>query len=361
MTATASPRYRPAHNLAPPGDSAPTSAPRLPCPDSKSPEQKLSRWAEHRRLTLLADTQKRWAERARQATSEGSHLYAAARARSLRTPLGPRIARCGTVSFEVACARRSATVPRACRQWWLCASCRRRRSNGLRGRMTAGLKAAWSRMTAGGERCGLRLVTLTVRHSGDVDKDRRALADGWRAFYKSLRDFLAECEGERWRRMPYVASWEVTPGADGRGHVHLHLVVIWPRFVPYGKVRTLWLRACPQSERIHIAGGSNAPDKAANYLAKYISKGVEVGGFSEELQASVLASFYNAHLVLTSRGFWLPKVCACCGAVWRRVVPSWLESRQGVIADVLAEHGASTEPRAAPDERGSGGGAARLL
>jgi hypothetical protein len=250
------------------------------------------------------------------------------------------------VSFEVACgAGKRATVPRGCRQWWLCATCRRRRSNALRGRMTDGLAAAWSRATAGGVRCGLRLITLTVRHSGDVDADRRAIAAGWRAWYKSTRDWLGA--------YAYCASWEVTPGDDGRGHVHLHLVVIWPRFVPYGRARRMWLAACPESERIHIAGGSNAPDRAANYLAKYLSKGVEVGGFTDELQASVLASFYNAHLVLTSRKFWGPKVCKCCGEPWRRVVPSW--------GDVLGQHGARGVSDARAYERGSGGAAQGVL
>ena len=209
----------------------------------------------------------------------------------------------------------------------------------MRKRLTDGLSRAWDRATAGGARCGLRLLTLTVRHSGDLDRDRRALVDGWRGFYKRAHAWLG--------RYAYAAVWEVTPGRDGLGHVHLHVAVIWPRFVPYGKVRTLWLRACPESERISIVGGSGGVEKAANYLAKYLSKGVELGGFNDELQASILATFYNAHLVLTSRKFWGPKTCDCCGQPWRRVLFSW--------GDVLHQHpGIAVECRRSVEDSGPG-------
>jgi hypothetical protein len=74
----------------------------------------------------------------------------------------------------------------------VCPSCRRRRSNSLRRRMTEGLTSAWSRATSGGARCGLRLLTLTLRHSGSVDEDRRALLVGWRAFYKAAHRWLGK-------------------------------------------------------------------------------------------------------------------------------------------------------------------------
>lgn len=338
------PHRRPTFHVPPPPDGAPARAPgdpprggvRLPCPDPEGPEQYLSQWCEHRRLTLLADTQIRWVERAKQATSDSQYAYAAARARSLRSPLGPRVAKCGSTMFAVRCGapgKAPVLVARGCRQWWVCPSCRRRRSNSLRRRMTEGLTSAWSRATSGGARCGLRLLTLTLRHSGSVDEDRRALLAGWRAFYKAANRWLG--------RYAYVATWEVTPGRDGRGHVHMHAAVIWPRWLDYGRVRTLWLRACPQSERINIVGGSNNVERAANYLAKYISKGVELSGFTDELRAAVLASFYNAHLVLTSRKFWGPKVCDCCGEPWRRVLCSW--------DDVLGRHPRAEGQRAGPN------------
>lgn len=338
--------------LAPDPDSAPPRAPRgapgggapLPCPDPEGPEQHLSHACEQMRITLLHDTRIYWQDRARQATSETSAEYAYARAGSLGRPLGPRVARCGSTLFAVRCgdlSRAPVLVPRGCRQWWVCRSCRRRRSNSLRVRITDGLVAAWSRSTAGGRRCGLRLLTLTVRHSGVVDRDRRALVDGWRAMYKGLRRWLGLA--------PYVATWEVTPGRDGRGHVHMHVVVIWPRWVDYGRVRALWLRACPESERISIVGGSNSLERAANYVAKYISKGVELSGFTDELRAEVLASFYNARLVLTSHKFWGPKVCKCCGEPWRRVVTSW--------GDVLSRHPGLALGEPEPASRGGPGDA----
>ena len=80
------PHRRPTTHVAPPSDGAPVRAPGgppaggapLPCPDPEGPEQYLSQWCEHRRLTLLADTQIRWVERAKQATSDSQYAYAAA-------------------------------------------------------------------------------------------------------------------------------------------------------------------------------------------------------------------------------------------------------------------------------------------
>lgn len=349
------PHRRPTFHVPPPPDGAPARAPgdpprggvRLPCPDPEGPEQYLSSWCEHRRLTLLKDKQIEWRDRASQATSDSQHAYAAARARSLRTPLTPRLQRCGTTMFAVRCGapgKAPVLVARGCRQWWVCRGCRRRRSNSLRRRITDGLDRAWRDATAGGVRRGLRLLTLTVRHSGDLDGDRRALADGWRGFYKRLREWLCPrptTRGVPRARCPYVAVWEVTPGRDGLGHPHLHVAVVWPRWLDYGRVRSLWLASCPNSERISIVGGSNGTAGCANYLAKYISKGVELSGFSDELRASVLASFYNAHLVLTSHRFWGPKVCNCCGQPWRRVLCSW--------DDVLGRHRGAAEQGGVPD------------
>jgi hypothetical protein len=317
----------------------------LPCTDPEGPEQYMSDRVERRRISLLDDRRKEWVRRAKEATSEGSADYCAARARSLRTPLTPRVRRCGTVLMEVACgAGRRATVPRGCRQWWICARCRGRRARAQGLRIREGLEAAVEAGQRGGRRIGLRLLTLTVRHSGSVDTDRKALKRGWRALYKSLREWLG--------RVPYAATWEVTPGRDGLGHVHIHVAVVWPRWVDYGRVRALWLRACPESARIHIVGGGKragkTPESAAYYLAKYISKGVEGVDFADDLKASVLASFYNCHLILTSRKFFGPKVCKCCGTAWRLVFGSWLR-------DAHAIHRGTTETAAdAHEDRGRG-------
>jgi hypothetical protein len=330
------------------------AAPAYLASDPKGPEQYLSQWVEHRRITLLNDTRLRWATRATQAKTESAYTYAANRAGSLRRPLGPRVAACATVGMPVRCGGgRQAVAWRGCRQWWICRACRRKRSWQLARRLEAGMNRAVEQSTVNGWRAPLvRLLTLTVRHSGSVDVDRKRLADGWREFRKRVHRWIG--------RFRFALTWEVTPGRDGRGHVHAHAAVVWPRWIDYRRVRTLWLRSCEASERISIVTG-NGGGGAAKYLAKYISKGVDVAEFTDELRAAVLASFYNAHLVLTSRKFWLPKVCPCCGEPWRRwygpldasasdrrhgaALSAALESAGGRGSKLLLRsHGAATGP-----------------
>lgn len=315
--------HRPICKLPPPADKAPPpakgSGSEYPCPDPEGPEQYLSDYAEWRRLRLLEDTRIRWAQKAREATTEGSYTYAANRAAALARPLQPRMRQCGRVIYEIACGNRSAKpilLHRPCRQWWVCKRCRLRRSHALRGRITSAMSAAWAAATAGGVRAAIRLTTFTVRHVGTLADRRRAVADGWRRFYKAVHAWLG--------RFPYVATWEVTPGDDGYGHPHLHLAWIGPRFVPYGRMLAIWRWAVRDPGAVlHHAGNrkhgaGNTAHGIANYLAKYLSKGVELSNFTDDLRSEVVAAFYNAHLVLTSHKFWVRKTCDCCGERFRR-------------------------------------------
>lgn len=306
------PHHRPTCKLAPPTDSTPAPEPRLPCPSPEGTEQYLSDWCEDYRLSLLEDKASEWSERARQATRESQYTYAANRSSSLRRWLRQRVYQCGTTVYELRCpGGRRAQLPRPCRQWWICRRCRQRRANGLRRRMIEGLNLAWNRETEGGVRRALRLTTLTVRHRGNVMEMVDRLSKAWRAFYKRAREWLGA--------FPYVAVWEVTPGRDGRGHPHLHVAWIGPRFFGYGKMLTLWRRAIgDDGARITHVASQGTVTRCANYLGKYLSKGVELGGFNDEIRAQTLAAFYNRHLVLTSHKFWGPRLCDCCQSPWRR-------------------------------------------
>jgi hypothetical protein len=151
------------------------------------------------------------------------------------------------------------------------------------------------------------LLTITLRHSGDVARDRADLAEGWRAFRKSL--------WRRWGWFPFVGVWEVTPGTDGDGHVHGHVAVVWP-WRDWGEVRELWLAACPRSERITFVasrrdGRESTPRSVANYLGKYLAKGVQHADMTPQLLARVLAGTYNTRWLFTSRGFWQIFVPRC--------------------------------------------------
>lgn len=189
----------------------------------------------------------------------------------------------------------------------MCERCQRRRAKRVGARIREGLEAV--RCRAPNRK--LVLLTLTLRHSGDVAVDRAALAKGWRAFYKRLN--------ERVGRFEYIGVWEVTRGEDGLGHVHAHVVASWP-WLDWGGLAELWRAACPESTRISFRASRNdgqatSPKSAARYLSKYVSKGVQTDDFSPELRADVLAATYNTRWLFSSRHVWVAFVPSCpdCG------------------------------------------------
>lgn len=119
-------------------------------------------------------------------------------------------------------------------------------------------------------------------------------------------------------RHAYAGVYEVTPGTDGRGHVHAHVLLVWPRWLDYGRVRSLWLAASRgSSTRIDIRGIDCDARRATAYVCKYMSKGSEA--LAPDLAGRVIAAFYGRRAITASRRFWLP-TCGCrtCGERVRR-------------------------------------------
>jgi len=171
-------------------------------------------------------------------------------------------------------------------------------------RIRSGLDAA---MATADRRERIVLATLTIEHSGDVERDRRDLAAGWRAFYLAIR--------RRYGTFAYVGVWEVTPGTDGLGHIHAHVAMVWP-WRDWSECAALWTQSCPRSTRIDFRGARrdgkpSDPKSVANYLGKYLAKGMEAEGFTPELRANVVAGTYNTRWVFSSRRFWQPFVPKC--------------------------------------------------
>lgn len=162
------------------------------------------------------------------------------------------------------------------------------------------------------------MMTLTVRHSGDVSADRERIAAGWRR----LRSWLHHQQGSN----AFMLVWEITPGADGAGHVHAHVLMpmVW---LDYGELRAAWARATDgHGERIHVAQGRygrHGAGGAAAYLAKYASKGCVALRDAPEIAARWYEATYARRWSSTSVRWWLvepPKHCACCGAAWQVVI-----------------------------------------
>ena len=248
--------------------------------------------------------------------------YAVARVARLNSPIVPRLEQCGQESLPVVCGCGPVGAKKTCRQWWLCVACRARRSPSLGRDIRTGLDAAlsearaeWGRNGGRGMEPQIRLLTLTAAHTGDLIADKASIADGWRTLYKRMHDDYGE-------KFPYVGVWEVTPGTDGLGHVHLHLAVVW-RYRDFWRIREQWERACPTSRYLDIKkrkdGKESSPSSVGKYLGKYLSKGVDVNGFDGTLRAEVAAAFYNQRSVITSVRFWrrYRKCCSKCGTGFR--------------------------------------------
>jgi hypothetical protein len=293
----------------------------------------------------------RWRRRAADAElNESQRTYALRRAESLRRPYYEREDACGDTGTEVKCGcwvdedPKASTPPaliplrmafnghrkkgmrdgmvrwHACRRHLTCPRCRAARSvkygAKIRDALEVNLELGNAHPARRGRRRPMHVVMMTIalRHTGDVDADRKELALCWRRF----RDAYAHAFG----RFAFVGVYEVTPGRDGLGHVHAHVLCLWPRGRAGDEsggdwvvLRQMWLDAARgQSERVNFKASERCGD-AAGYVSKYVAKGISSSDFTPELSARVASATYNTRWVFTSRGFWLPfeGICRSCG------------------------------------------------
>lgn len=294
------------------------------------------RWYYHR---VMEPHAARWDKRAAgiKKGREGSLKYATDRARSLRLDPFDRLEHCEKRKTVIKCGCRYVRVPVGCGMRWLCPKCQRR-ANGksfkkLRRAMSMHSKAARAKWNAAGSQKGQErrwaLVTLTTRHSGDMSADRATLIQGWKRFRQWMWQYRPKMDGRvlpAVGRFAFALIWELTPGDDGRGHLHVHVGCLWP-WVDYSEVREEWIRATGgESQRINIRSARKGPGGCAHYLAKYATKGVELGEMDAKLSAAVIAANYGQRLVTTSHRFWRPREprCPTCHELfelWHRPKP----------------------------------------
>lgn len=249
-------------------------------------------------------------------------------------------------SVECGCGPRDALV--RCEAPMLCDVCRRIHAVKWRKRIVAGmdegLRAARSaywrtpRYRRRGMVPGIYLITLTGPHSGDFGTDRDAMG-------LAVRRLLKHATRMGWWST-YALTWEATSGTDGLGHLHVHLAVI-SSWIPYSSEQTaandpdvwrprrkgerarsqlrrtwglfqVWRDVLPGALVLDVkAPGQHADPafSAGNYLAKYVTKGVEPAEFTGEKAGELLLAFRNRRKVSTSEAFYVPPitVCECCG------------------------------------------------
>lgn len=293
--------------------------------------------------------QKKWRARRREAwrrRQHDKHDYAKARERSLMVDPVSRLTKCGEFALWVKCGCRRVRVEVGCRQKWLCEPCRKRYYSRMRRRVLKAAGALTARAPAGWSWVMLR---LSVRHSGDVAADRARLTLGW----KRLRQWAHKRIG----KFAFHAVHEVTPGRDGAGHHHAHVIALWPTTkragsMWWGDVRSEWQRAVqdPGAE-LDLQVARKGVRGAAHYAAKYASKGVDVGDFPPVLAGHVIASNYGKRCQSASVGFFravAPEPCKCCGDLFA------LESRPEPLRSVAPDliwYGLRGGIRAGPEQK----------
>jgi hypothetical protein len=282
-----------------------------------------------------------------------------------------------TVSCK--CGPRRVVV--GCGQRWLCEDCRARYYQAIRRVSLRSWRTRWRERheqwrVAGRQRGSAwryYFVRLSVAHSGDVGADRERILRGWtearewiwRAIGREHPYYLdvnaSTGKRKQGASFPFQLTWEATAGEDGLGHVHAHVIVLWPWFDWEGLHR-VWVQATGHhSNHVRIesvrAGASKRTEHAraaddvlavADYVAKYASKGVSLDTFDGALAGRTLAAFYCKRVVSASRGFLFYEACRCreCGCAFDLREPP--EARRVALAQMSRRTAAA--PRASPYE-----------
>lgn len=280
----------------------------------------LSEWRRRRREHHL-----RRAALAEVQGDRAAEAWHAARASALLRPFAVRSAECGQGGGAVTCACSACgEVHRwvrgcALRQW--CAHCSRRWARGYERKLSAALGAAerravmrWNREgRRRGKRPALQLLTLTVRSTGDVERDRETIAAAW----PRLRAW--------WHRRigapAYALTYEVTPGTKGQGHAHAHLAILLP-YLDVCAVDQEWRKLVGEGGHVDLATrrakrGAGRAASCARYIAKYASKGSAIGALPDDVAAAWIRATHARRQVNASRGLYdgvdVRGVSPCCG------------------------------------------------
>lgn len=262
------------------------------------------------------------------------------------------VAACGTVVAAVAtCAAGAGRVAmRRCGDRHACSACASRAARRAYARMVESIDRARRGRAHGRGRSRdvLRLLTLTVRHTGDLRRDRDRIQRAWHRH----RAWLRSCAGVR---PAYWSVWEVTPGRDGRGHVHLHVILLAPWY-DYARAHAAWCAHADGESQRYDARAVRTRDaaRAVSYLAGYLSAGAKDAAWraaDPALRAAWWAASYGRRVVSAHRGAWSPRTpapCPCCGVAVMWVAPPRGTERDPAAA-MAAVSAALAAGRHAPD------------
>lgn len=297
-----------------------------------------------------------WRERRAAALLNRPHAadWHAARAEGLRRGFARAVGRCQTwTAARCRCGQKSA--PTRCSRR-VCAECAKRRQQRTFSRLREGMarelarvRAEWSagrgRLPVGDHRRLVprwTMVTLTLRHSGNLTADLARLRAGWDRMRAWLRRRLG--------RVPAFAFVvEVTEGRDGAGHVHAHVAILLP-WLAWGDIRAAWAGHVDQSDAsVGFSTGKQArssPEKAASYLAKYVGKPPKT--LPLDVLSSWLDASYGRRDVTCSRGLLAPTMAAACSSCGGACTPARGGGAWHLWSAMMAERAPRHEIQAVP-------------
>ena len=253
-----------------------------------------------------------------------------ARARGARRTAVERTAQCGTWECAELHCKGCGIVHRVkhrCRVSWACEACRKaywlRWSKRLRAGLGTELLEAAYRWRLDGRPRGrgprLVLLTLTIRHSGDVALDRARISKAWVRFRAWLH--------KRIGAPAFAKVWEFTDGTDGKGHVHLHVATVWP-FVEFGELHEEWKRATEgHGTHVDVSRGKHGKPVSSKHAAGYLAKYATKGSVSEslELLGAWVRAITGRRRVTTSRRLTAPpEPFGCWTCYWPRWRVAWI-------------------------------------
>jgi len=166
------------------------------------------------------------------------------RARGERERLA-RVLACKTTHYTLRCPgcfqADETQRPIRCEAWRYCVSCRGSRCRDYRERIDQAMQQARTQyqreLSCPNARWSEKMLTVTVPHSGDVQRDLETLHATWRRFWRELRKWFRAGDSRARRPLPFVRIFEVTR-SDG-GHAHCHVWMLTP-YVPAHVLRVLW-------------------------------------------------------------------------------------------------------------------------
>jgi len=249
------------------------------------------------------------------AVAHGAGRWHRARADALRRGWTRDVDACGA-HVVAGCGCGHVVVHGRCGVGWACDTCARRRWGRMYRRARVAVRAisrmadiAWRATWRGrgrprpGTRPVVRMVTLTLAHSGDIHADVRRGTRAWDRWRAWLRSTIGTSPH-------YLRVREITPGQDRAGHVHWHVVMAMP-WVDWSRARSSWARAVHQADAQVDFGRASSPTAAARYVAKYVAKGSVGDAWDPWLAARVIDAVYMRRAWTTSRAIGRVVAAAC--------------------------------------------------